>query len=117
MWRIGLEKSKETLKETTLDFIRLALLPLTMRYRTDLISQLLRRISCTFYTDTIFSKQKYIIGNTCNKIFTDGEGFIYVNPMLSKSQAVKYLNVVIRDIGIPNTLISDNAGDQKVSQT
>ena len=48
-----------------------ALLPLTRIWHIDLISQLLRRLSCKFYTDKLFEKQKYIIGNTCAKIFTD----------------------------------------------
>ena len=68
------------------------------------------RISCTFYTEKLFEKQKAIIGNTCAQIFTDGEGFVYVHPIQYKSQAGEYLNVVTRDIGVPNTLISDNTG-------
>ena len=61
--------------------------PLTRRYRTYLLSQCVRRISCTFYTDTLFAKQESIIGKKCDKIFIDGEGFIHVNPMQSKSQS------------------------------
>ena len=37
-WRIGLDKSKRTLKSTTQDNVRSALKPLTWRYRTDLLS-------------------------------------------------------------------------------
>ena len=73
-WGIGLENAKETLKATTQECIRSALLPLTRRYRTYLISQRLRRISRKFYTDTLFEKHKSIIGNTCAQIFTDWEG-------------------------------------------
>ena len=51
------------------------LIPLKRIYRTDLISKRLRRLSCTFYTDELFSKQKYIIGNTCAQIFTYGRIF------------------------------------------
>ena len=40
-WGIGLEKAKETLKSTTQDCIRSVLIPLTRRYRTDLILQLI----------------------------------------------------------------------------
>ena len=46
----------------------------------------------------------------------NGEGFIYVHPMRSKSQAVESLNVVTRDIGVPNTLIPGNAVEQTVPQ-
>ena len=69
------------------------------------------------YTDALFSKQKYIIRNTCAQIFTYGEGFFYVHPILFKSQAVECLNLVTREIGVPNILISDNTGEQMVPQT
>ena len=38
-WGIGIEKARNTLKHTTRLNIRSALLPLTRRYRTDLLSQ------------------------------------------------------------------------------
>ena len=37
--------------------------------------------------------------------------------MKSKIQAGEDFNVVKRDVGVPNTLISDNAGEQTGSQT
>ena len=55
-WGIGLEKGKNTIKNTTQLNVRSALLPLTRRYRTDLLSQRLRRLNTRFYTDTMFSK-------------------------------------------------------------
>ena len=64
-WGIGLEEAKYTLKATTQDCIRSALIPLKSKYHTYLILQRLRRLSCKFYTDTLFSKQKYIIGRKC----------------------------------------------------
>ena len=66
---------------------RVGLLPLTGRYQTYLISQRLRRLSCTFYIDTLFEKQKYIIGNTWGQIFMDREGFVFVHPIRSKLQS------------------------------
>ena len=54
--------------------------------------------------------QKSIIGNTCDKIFTDIEISVHVHPMQYKSQAGEAFNEVTRDIEVPNTLISDNAG-------
>ena len=52
-WGIGLENAKEMLKATIQDSIRSDLLTLTRIYYTYLISQLLRRISCKLYTDTL----------------------------------------------------------------
>ena len=75
------------------------------------------RLSCAFYTYILFAKEKYIIGTTCAQIFTDGEGFVYVQPVRYKSQAGEDLNVITRDIEVPNTLISYNAGGHMVQQT
>ena len=76
-WGIGLEKAKATLKCTTQNSVRSAVLPLTRRYRTDLMSQRLRRLNTTWYTDTLFAKETSLVGNTCAQLFTDGE-FVHV---------------------------------------
>ena len=47
-WGIGLQKAKDTLKCTTQMNMRSAVLPLTRRYRTDLLSPRLRRLSNRF---------------------------------------------------------------------
>ena len=115
-WGIGLEKAKNTLKGTTQNSIRSAVMPLTRRYRTDFMSQRLRRLT-TWYTDTLFSKQKSVVGNTCAQMFTDGMGFTYVYPMRSKAQAGEALHKVTIDVGVPNTIISDSAGEQSGDKT
>ena len=111
-WGIGLEKAKQTLKATTQLAVRSAVLPLTRRYRTDLMSQRLRRLNCRFYTDTLFSKHKSIEGNTCGQLFTDGEGFVILYPMDSKAKAGQKLTELSHDVGIPNELYMDNAPEQ-----
>ena len=116
-WGVDVDKISNTLKRTTQNSIRSAILPLTRRYRTDFISQLLRRLNTTWYTDTLFSKQKSIIGNTCAQMFIDGKGFTYVHPMKSKAQADEALHKVTIDIGVPNTMISDGAREQTGDNT
>jgi len=90
--------------------IRSALLPLTSRYRTDLLSQRLRRLDTRFYTDTMFSKiGTSLRGNTCTQIFTDGNGSIFAYSMRSKAQAGDKLLSLIQQVGIPNELHRDGA--------
>ena len=108
-WGIGLNKAKQTLECTTQQNIRSAILPLTRRYRTDLLSQRLRRLSSRFFTDTAFAKEASILGNTCAQIFTDGDGFVMAIPMKSKAEAGEKLHVFCKDVGIPNELHMDNA--------
>ena len=43
---------------------------------------------------------------------TDAEGFVYIHPMKSKSQAGEALSKVTMDIGIPNCIISDGAKEE-----
>ena len=50
-------------------------------------------------------------------MFTDGKGFTYVHPMKSKAQAGEALHKVTIDVGVPNTLISDGAGEQTGDNT
>ena len=79
--------------------------------------QQLRRLSTTWYTDTLLSKQKSIISNTCAQMFTNGKGFSYVHPMKSKAQAGEAIHKVTIDVGVPSTMISDSAGEQTGNNT
>ena len=71
-WEIGLDKAKKSLQSTTQDHVKLALKPLTRRYRTYFLLQRLHQLNCRFYTDMQFSKDKSIVGSTCAQIFTNG---------------------------------------------
>ena len=108
-WGIGLKRAKDTIKNTTQLNIRSAILPLTRRYKTDLLSQRFRRLSTRFYTDTALCNVKSVVGNTCAQIFTDGEGFVVAYPMKAKSSAGEMLSRCCNDIGVPNELHMNNA--------
>ena len=85
---IGIYKTKRTLQSTTQDHVISALKPLTGRYRTDLLLQRLCQLNCISYRYTLFSKDKYTVGNKCAQIFTNGE-CTQIVPMRSKSEAGK----------------------------
>lgn len=117
-WGIGLQKAKDTVAKTTQMNIRSALLPLTRRYRTDLLSQRLRRLSARFYTDTAFSKiGKSIRGNSCVQIYTDGDGSIFAYPMKTKSDAGESLQELCSQVGVPRVLHRDNAPEMSGEDT
>lgn len=111
-WGCGIDTAKRTLEATTQDFVRSAILPLSRRYRTDLLQQDLRRLNITEYTDTVFAKCKSLTGNTCAQLFTDGKGFMHILPMTSKSEAGHMLDRHCQEVGIPNKLIYDGASEQ-----
>ena len=72
-WGIGLDKANQTLQSTTRDNVRSSMKPLKWRYRPYFLSQSLHRMNCRFYTENICTKDKYIVGNTCDQILTDGD--------------------------------------------
>jgi hypothetical protein len=78
----------------------------------DLLSMNLRGLNCKFFTNTLFSKSCLIVGNTCAQIFYGPNGFMYIFPMVSKSEAGESLDRFVNDVGIPNELVYDGAGEQ-----
>ncbi|GFH50498.1 hypothetical protein CTEN210_06974 [Chaetoceros tenuissimus] len=109
-WGIGLKKARDTIAKTTQFNIRSALLPLTRRYRTDLLSQRLRRLSTRFYTGTAFSKiGDSIRGNACVQIYTESDRSIFAYPLKSKSDCGDSLQALCSQVGVPRELHRDNA--------
>ena len=104
------EHSKEDV--TTQLGVRSYLVPLTRRYRTDMMQQHLRRLNTTFYTDALFSKCKSIIGNNVAQVYTENQGFVHVDPCTSKSLAGLKLDNLTENIGISCTIIYDGAPEQ-----
>ena len=68
-------------------------------------------LNLRFYTDTLFAKEKYRIGNTCSQIFTH-EDFFQIIPMRSKSEDGTTPDRINRDAGLENEITMDNAPNQ-----
>ena len=68
-------------------------------------------MDCRFYTDTLFAKDKYIVGNTCAQIFTYGL-FVQIFPMRYKSDSGTTLDRINRDAGVANEIFMENAPGQ-----
>ena len=74
-----------------------------------------KRINSLFYTDTFFatkSARSRPRGNNCMQIFVSDKGFVAVYPMKSKSDFKDCLHMFCKEIGVPNTLVMDKAGEQ-----
>ena len=109
-WNIGLQTAKDTLKVTTQIGIRTAVHPMTRRVRVDHLDLHRTRLHGTWYADTLFAKVKSKLGNTCANVFTQGK-FTKVVPMTSRADAGKSLVEFTDDVGIPENLITDGAGE------
>ena len=61
-----------------------------------------------FYIDTLFAKEKSIVGNKCAQIFADGE-FVQIIPMRYKLESGTTLYRINRDVRVANEIFMENA--------
>jgi hypothetical protein len=111
-WSISESLASKTLKVTTQKGVRNALFPIEKRYRTRQAQLRYPQLSGRhgrFYTDTFFSNSPAIDMSKCCQLFSNDIGFNMVYPMRLKSETPNALKCFIRDVGIPQTIHSDNA--------
>jgi hypothetical protein len=108
MWNIGLQTAKDTVQVTMQKGIRTAIHPMTRRVRVDHLHLHRPRLRGTWYMDTLLSKVKSKLGNTCANVYTQGK-FTRVVPMTSRKDAGKSLVDFTDDVGIPERLVTDGA--------
>jgi hypothetical protein len=65
-----------------------------------------------FYVDSMFSKFKNSKGFTGGSVYTNGLGYDRFNPWQSKGQHAETIMRFIHDVGVPQTLINDNAKEE-----
>ena len=112
MWRIPLMSAKRTLEVTTFNSLRTKEGKMSRRFRTDLYQRRYRRLggpNARFHTDTLFSKVKSILGDTCAQLYTNSIGYTKVYPMSAEHKAHESLTTFIHQVGIPHELHSDGA--------
>ena len=88
--------------------VRPTKLPLIKRYRTDLLSQKLSRLSVRLYTDALLADDTSMRGNKWAQIYADRVGFVHVFLMRSKAGEGDSIGNVVKDIGIMNETHCDN---------
>jgi hypothetical protein len=89
LWNIGIQTAKDTVRVTTKKGIRTATHPMTRRVRVDHLHLHRQRLRGTWYADTLLSKVKSKLGNTCaNNVYTQVK-FMRVVPMISRKDTCK----------------------------
>lgn len=111
-WHIGIEAAKRTLQTMTQNRMRFVRGRLERRLRTSQAHLRYPVISVTIYFDTMFPGIKSIRGYTCAQVFTDGHGFTRVYLLKKKAEAYPALVRFIQDVGIPKSLLTDNAPEE-----
>ena len=109
---IGLEAANRTMRATTQAGIRNILAPRGRRVHQRLDHIRFPKLKGRIYGDTMFSTLKSIRGNKAAQVFTNGRGFDHFYPLKSKSLAPEALSSFISDVGIPETIITDNAPEE-----
>jgi hypothetical protein len=74
-----------------------------------------KRISEYFFMDTFFATKKAgksSRGHTCCQLFVTDKGFVYVVPMKSKAEVLQAVKQFAKEIGAPDAIICDMAGEQ-----
>ena len=110
-WCIGLSQARDTVKVTTQNGIRSAILPLSRRYKADRVFErpLMRG---QFYTDTMDGRCKSLDGNKFAQVFANKDFFAVAYPMASKSTAGEGLRQFVHDYGRPENLTFDGSREQ-----
>ena len=110
-WFIGIAQAHETIKVTTQNCKRSALLPLSRRYRADRVFEkpLLRG---EFYTDTMDGRSKSLNGNRYAQVFANKDFFAMAYPMTNKAGAGDSLRQFINEFGRPEKLTFDGSQEQ-----
>ena len=110
-WSIGLAQAHDTIRVTTQNCTRSAVLPLSRRYRADRVFEkpLLRG---DFYTDTMDARTKSTRGNRYAQIFANKDFFAISFPLGAKSEAGDALRQFIHEFGRPERLTFDGSQEQ-----
>lgn len=114
-WRIDLETVKKTIDITSQQSTRTDNPTLSQNYGTGDRMLRYRRINEYFFMDTFFATKsagKSSRGHSCCQLFVTDKGFVYVVPMKSKSEVLQAVKQFAKEIGAPDAIISDAAGEQ-----
>ena len=115
-WSISLKAATNTLKKTTQRFLRSAVLPLSRRYRTDMMFER-KTLRGSWSTDTMDGRCKSLDGNKYAQVFANKAYFSRIYPMDSKKKAGNALRLFCQEFGVPEKLTFDGSKEQTSKNT
>jgi hypothetical protein len=111
-WGINLEQAKATLDCSTQTAVRNILSLSERKVRLKAPWLIFPSIKGDFYVDSLFSKIPSVNGYKGGSLFTNGLGYDRFYPWQRKSKHADAIMQFIHDVGVPQTLISDNAKEE-----
>ena len=115
-WSISLKAATNTLKKTTQRFLHSAVLPLSRRYRTDMMFER-KTLRGQWSTDTMDGRCKSLDGNRYAQVFTNKSYFSRIYPMDSKKKTRDALRLFCQEFGVPEKLQFDGSKEQTAKGT
>ena len=110
-WLIKPKQAILIFKNMSKNLIRLALMPLSCRYRGDFFFQK-RRLSGKRYTYTFYGRHKSVDGSTVSHFFANKKMFVVSYSLISKKYAGEALKLFISQYGVLEFLTFDGAAEQ-----
>lgn len=114
IWCINEKLAEETINKNSHLNKQSAENLLSRQYSTNDRMLQYKRINSLFYTDNFFAKNAGELTRcyTCMQIFVSEKGYAAVYPMHSMSEFKDCLHMFCKEIGVPETLVRDKAGEQ-----
>lgn len=115
IWKIDLKTAQQTVDATSQLRKHSEDPSMSRNYGTNDRMLRYKRINQFFYMDTFFATKKggkSSRGNTCCQIFVTDKGFVYVVPMRSKKDVLLAVKQFAKEIGAPDAVVCDAAGEQ-----
>ena len=113
---VGIQTAKDNLDITTQHGVCTAVQPMTRQLRVHHLHLNRPLLRGTWLADTLISKVKSIKGNKCTNIFMQGK-FTKVVPMTERSESGQLLVNFTDNVGIPEDLVADGAGEFTCRET
>ena len=111
-WSIGIETARNTLKRTTQRAIRdFSTVSGTRRLKPFAYQLRYPRLNTEMYCDILVGTCVSLMGNKYAAVYCTPFHWICVDPIEKKSDAHYTLDNLFRRVGVPHTLIPDNAGE------
>ncbi len=115
IWRIDLKTAERTLEVVTQGSKRTDDPKLSRNYGTNDRMLRYKRIAEYFFMDTFFATKKAgksSRGHNCCQLFVTDKGYVYVVLMKSKAEVLQAVKQFAKEIGAPDAIICDMAGEQ-----
>ena len=115
-WNIPIARARETLRVTTQAGVRNVLSSSERKVRQRLDHLKFPTLRGRTFTDTMFSNLPSARKYKAAQVFTNGSGFDHFYPLQGKGDAHQGLQDYIKEVAIPQILISDGSKEQMKSK-